>query len=98
MRQEVKIRNGRPWVRTVEYSYQGLRRAGDATLRLFRYDNAHPHPGHDDAHHKHNCDREGNELYPPEYVGEAGWPTLSDVLEELRNHRLDWSERTHTPQ
>jgi Family of unknown function (DUF6516) len=89
-RQEVRLDRGRPSVRTVRYSYQGLRRLGGKTIELFRYDNYHVHPGHPDAHHKHSCDAAGNEIYPPDHVGENGSPTLSDALEELRSHWLDW--------
>jgi Family of unknown function (DUF6516) len=90
--QEVNVRHGRPWVRTVIYSYQGLQRVGNATRKLFRYDNFHPHPGHADAHHKHRCDADGNEIDPPDPVGAAHWPTLSAALEELRQMWLFWRQ------
>ncbi len=90
--QEVNFRHGRPWVRTVLYSYQGLQRLGNVTRKLFRYDNFHPHPGHSDAHHKHRSDAAGIEIDPPDHVGAASWPTLSDALEELRQTWLLWQQ------
>ncbi len=60
--QEVSYRGGQPWVRTVDYSYHVLRRRGDATTNLVRYDNAdHRHP---DRHHRHRYDVDGHEILP----------------------------------
>jgi hypothetical protein len=77
--QHVRIENGRPLVRTYRYAYVAMKDGRP----LFRYDTYHPHPGHPDAHHKHHCDALGNEIYPPEHVGHARWPTLGEVLREL---------------
>ena len=87
-RQEVTIRGGQPWVRTVDYSYHVFRRVGPVTTNLVRYDNA-AHHRHPDAHHRHRYDANGHEILPPEHVGEDGWPTLGEVLAEafaLRGH------------
>jgi hypothetical protein len=67
------------WVKTIRYSYH----AGillPEPRALFRYDNAHPHPGHPDAHHKHRYDETGAEIKPPISVP---WLHLSDAIEEL---------------
>lgn len=81
--QDVRLLGGRYQVRTREYSYHVLRRVGSRTISLFRYDNVHAHPGHPDAHHRHSFDAEGNEMGRSEHVGERGWPTLSEVIEEV---------------
>jgi hypothetical protein len=88
-RQLVENRGGRPWVRTVDYSYQVLTRRDGAPLQLFRYDNA-AHHAQPDPHHRHRFDANGREIMPPEHVGEAGWPTLGDVLEEAH---VAWGAR-----
>jgi hypothetical protein len=77
-------------VRTVRYSYHaGI--AGRADRPIFRYDNAHPHPGHIDEHHKHLFDLQTwREIKPPVCVTRAGWPTLGQVIEEL----FEWWEET----
>lgn len=80
-RQAVTIRAGRPWVQTTDYSYQVLRRVGGSAFPLFRYDNA-PHHEHPDAHHRHRYDANGLEVHPTEHIGENGWPTLGEVIEE----------------
>ena len=79
--QRTWMRSGRRWVETIEYSYHVMVRAGGAVRSVFRYDNAHPHPGHADAHHRHAYDDSGNND-AVSWVGEAGWPTLGDVIEE----------------
>jgi hypothetical protein len=81
-KQDVEVRGGRPMVRTTEYRYHVLRRTNDVTVNLFRYDNIHVQPGHDDRHHRHRYDADGNEIEPPMWVGESGWPTLSEVITE----------------
>ena len=60
---------------------------------IFRYDNFHAYTreGHPDAHHKHLFDlTTWQEIPPPEWIGEAHWPHLSDVITELRR----WWETT----
>jgi hypothetical protein len=81
--------NERRHVRTVLYSYYaGI--VGEPVRTIFRYDNAHPHSGHPDAHHKHCFDvSTWTEIKPPQWIGYAAWPTLRDVIEELDEW---WSE------
>lgn len=72
-----------PLVRTYSYSYNASVRGHG---NVVRYDNLHPHEGHPDEHHKHDFDwRTGDELAPvsPRWVGVAGWPTLSEFIEEV---------------
>lgn len=83
-RQVLNDRRGRPWVRTVDYSYQVIRRQGHAVVPFFRYDNA-DHFDHPDAHHRHGFDANGREVHPAVHVGADGWPTLGDVLEEAHS-------------
>ena len=87
--QRTWMRSGRRWVETVEYSYHVMIRAGDSIRGLFRYDNAHPHPGHADPHHRHEFAGDGS-VESVRWVGEAGWPTLGDVIEEA----YEWWRRT----
>lgn len=51
---------------------------------IFRYDNQHAYPGHQDSHHKHIFDwRSGvEEIGSPFWVGENGWLTLGEVIQE----------------
>jgi hypothetical protein len=90
-RQRAWMRSGRRWVETIEYSYHVMTRAEDGVRGLFRYDNAHPHPGHPDAHHRHDFGVDGRDEMV-RWVGEAGWPTLGDVIEEAYEwwKRLGW--------
>jgi hypothetical protein len=82
----------RTQVRTARYSYHaGIE--GSTNRSIFRYDNAHAftREGHPDAHHIHHFDPQSwRERKPPEWIGEADWPHLSDVIEELRQ----WWETT----
>jgi len=73
----VQSRDGVLYVRTIRYSYEAFY----AGRCLFRYDNAHPHPGHPDEHHKHVFDASGGEQVI--WLGRDRWPYLSDALEEL---------------
>jgi len=79
--QEVTYRGGQPWVETVDYSYHVFRRHGQVPTHLVRYDNS-THHRHPDPYHRHRYDANGQEILPPEHVGEAGWPTLGEVIEE----------------
>ena len=79
--QEVTYRGGQPWVETVDYSYHVFRRHGQVPTHLVRYDNS-AHHRHPDPYHRHRYDANGQEILPPEHVGEAGWPTLGEVIEE----------------
>lgn len=78
--QEVEYRSGGPYVRTVRYAYQFLRQQEGHRIGIFRYDNFHAHAGHGDPHHYHRYDDTGAPIEPPEHIGEARWPTLSDVI------------------
>ncbi len=80
--QDVRMHSGRYQVRTIEYRYHVIRRVGDRTINLFRYDNSHTQPGHTTSHHRHRYDSEGIEIEPPMHTGEKGWPVLSEVIEE----------------
>ena len=77
-------------VRTTRYSYHaGI--AGRSDRPIFRYDNAHPHPGHEDEHHKHIFNPvTWREIKPPVCVTRSGWPTLGQVIQEL----FDWWQET----
>jgi hypothetical protein len=76
-------RNDRGQVRTVQYSYHAGVIGKDARS-ILQYDNAHPHPGHADEHHRHRYDcQHWIEIKPPEWIGRERWPTLGDVIEEL---------------
>ena len=77
-------------MRTFKYAYHaGVE--GSSNRPIFRYDNADTKVGHGDAHHKHKFEPTiWNQILPPLWVGEEGWPHLSEVLEELR----DWWEAT----
>ena len=81
--QRADYRSGQLMVETAEYSYHALRRIGTRVINLLRYDNAHEHPGHPDAHHRHSYDAEGDELEPPTHVGVDGWPTLGEFVREV---------------
>lgn len=83
-RQLIRYRHGRPWVHTVDYSYQVMRREARHVTPMFRYDNA-AHYDHPDAHHRHQFDANGREILPATHVGESGWPTLGDVIEEAHS-------------
>ena len=85
---EVRATPSRILVRTDRYRYHaGVE--GPANRPIFRYDNSDTKTGHADAHHKHRFDpTTWQEIKPPLWIGEDGWPHLSDVVEELR----DWWE------
>ena len=82
------------YVQTSEYKYNAFIRGHN---NILRYDNTHMYPGHGDAHHRHKYDwRTGKELSgSPEWVGEHGWPTLGEVLEEIE--RWYWENRDYLP-
>ncbi len=78
-------RDGDTLIQTEMYAYNALLQGKH---NILRYDNQHPdamHDGHCDPHHKHVFDfSTGDELTSPQWIGEAEWPTLSAVIEELR--------------
>lgn len=82
------------YVCTWEYQYNAFVRGRN---NILRYDNTHAYPGHGDAHHKHVYDWETGGQVPgsPAWVGKHGWPTLGEVLEELRTWY--WTNREGLP-
>ncbi len=83
------------YVQTFEYKYNAFVRGRN---NILRYDNSHRFPDHGDAHHRHKYDwTSGKELSGfPEWVGEHGWPTLGEVLEEVE--RWYWENRDDLPE
>jgi hypothetical protein len=68
-------------VQTYIYAYHASINGHGTVLR---YDNNHGRAGHADWHHVHRCDwRSADEVGAVEWVGEARWPTLGDVIREL---------------
>ena len=68
-----------PVVQTLVYSYNASVRG---FCNFLRHDNVHSHPGHPDAHHRHEYDwRTNQELCPPIWCGEEKWPTLGRFIE-----------------
>jgi hypothetical protein len=78
-----------PIVRTSRYSYN-VRVMGQHNV--FRYDNWHAHEGHPDEHHKDLFDFTTGDRTDSKWVGEGGWPTLGEVIEETRAW---WSDNRH---
>lgn len=81
-------------VQTIAYSYNAFVKGHGTFLRI---DNAHAHPGHADAHHRHLQDwQTGNELPgSPFWVGADGWQTLGDFLSDVRDWY--WEHRSELP-
>lgn len=67
-------------VQTIMYSYNASVRGHNSFLR---YDNCHRHRGHTDDHHRHIMDwkNEREAMGSPEWVGEDGWPHLSQFVD-----------------
>src|SRR5581483_496330 len=91
--QAVQQMSGRPSVRTLDYSYHVLRRVGSRVVNVLRYDDIHLQPGHQSRHHRHRYDAQGNEIEPPEHIGEDEWPTLGDVIEEVHSWWVEQGAR-----
>ena len=83
------------YVRTFEYKYNAFVRNHN---NILRYDNTHVCEGHADPHHKHMFDWKTGDSLPgfPAWVGEHGWPTLGEVMEELRGWY--WENRAGLPE
>ena len=83
------------YVRTFEYKYNAFVRGHN---NILRYDNSHAYAGHGDPHHKHVYDWKTGEPLPdfPAWVGERDWPTLGEVMEELR--MWYWENREDLPE
>lgn len=93
-KQEVEYRGKQPFVRTVKYSYQVLRRIGDGATNQFRYDNVHVHEDHPDQHHRHQYDAQGDLIEPAQHIGFENWPNLGEIIEETyqlweRHQKMD---------
>lgn len=71
-------------VETIRYAYNAsVRNHGN----IMRYDNAHVHTGHLDAHHRHQFNwRTDTAVGVPEWIGSAKWPTLAQFILEVE----DW--------
>lgn len=65
------------FVQTVDYSYNA---SLDGVGNIFRY--CSPHPDHNTFHHRHTYDVFSGDQFGN--VSESGWPTLGEVIEELR--------------
>jgi len=77
---EIRKKQGRKIARTITYSYNASSPQGN----IFRYDNAHIHPGHTTKHHKHVFNGTGHQIAgSPFHIGEEGWPNMHEVIEEL---------------
>jgi hypothetical protein len=83
------------YVRTFEYQYNAFVRGRN---NILRYDNTHTYDGHGDPHHKHMYDWKTGDPLPnfPAWVGESNWPTLGEVIEELR--AWYWENRNELPE
>ena len=83
------------FVQTLTYSYNASVRGAKSFLRN---DNAHPHDGHCDSHHRHDLDwrTEANLPGSPHWVGEGGWPTLGQFIEAVADWY--WSHRDELPE
>ncbi len=80
--QEIEDVNGSVSVCTIKYRYHVLHRSDDgAVTNLWRYDNSHVAPGDPDAYHFHCYRADGSDAVM--HVGEEGWPTLGDVIDDL---------------
>ena len=73
-------------VHTVEYAYNACVRGHG---NLLRHDNAE-HYANPDWHHRHEFNWRTGEQTALVWVGEEGWPTLGDFIDEIE----DWY-RTH---
>ncbi|HET6879134.1 MAG TPA: DUF6516 family protein [Pirellulales bacterium] len=97
---EVCDREPDPLVQTVRYSYNVYAKG---KWNIFRYDNQHPdwrYPGHHDEHHRHAFDWDTGDELPdsPEWIGADRWPTLGEVIEEVRRWHADNYHRLPDPE
>jgi len=84
-----------PDVQTFLYAYNASVRGAGSFLR---HDNAHAHPGHEDAHHRHVFDwQTGEEMRPPEWCGEEKWPTLGEFIGKVRDWYYSHSQELPNP-
>ena len=69
-----------PLVQTTSYSYNA---SLDGVWNIVRY--CSPHAGHNEFHHRHSYDVFGGDRTGTiSRVGDDDWPTLGELLEELR--------------
>jgi hypothetical protein len=75
-------------VQTCWYTYNASIRGSGNILRYDNQDGDYLRPGHLDEHHKHEFDWQTGAECPgsPHWIGEHGWLTLGEVLQELQ----DW--------
>jgi hypothetical protein len=83
-----------PLVQTVDYAYNASVRGAKSFLR---HHNLHPLPGYPDPHQRHEFYWQTEEELPnsPSWVGEEGWPTLSEFIEEVE--QWYWNHRDELP-
>ena len=67
--------------KTVDYSYNAFILGKG---NIFRYDNAHIHPGHSTPHHKHVFNPPDKEVEDSPFpINEDEWPNMHEVINEL---------------
>ena len=77
-------------VQTFAYSYHACLEGGRGNI--VRYDSAHP--DHNQDHHVHRYDVFAGDVEGSvEMLGHDGWPTLGDVLHELRDWYYEHSDK-----
>lgn len=85
----VERESGVAWVQTIEYSYNAVLPGRGAILR---YDS--PHESHRPHHHVHRYDvLAGDKDGTVDATSDTDWPTLGEVLTELRDWYYDNYER-----
>ncbi len=82
-------------VQTMRYAYNAFVRGHG---NILRHDNIHPHPGHPDSHHRHECEwRRGEEDEGRVvYCGFEGWPTLGEFIQKIADWY--WEHREELPE
>lgn len=76
---EIDISWAKKKVRTFEYSYQAKRPSPDGRIYI-RYDS--PHTDHNQYHHKHIFDKNGNETEILK-ISDDEWPHVTEFLDEV---------------
>jgi len=79
------------YVETVLYAYNASVRGHGTFLR---YDNCHPHAGHDDWNHRHRLDWRDESKEEIDWVGQD-WPTLMEFVDEVEGWY--WKHRDELP-
>lgn len=87
-------------VQTVSYTYHVMLAGPGSSLNVFRYCGPHDdeaHPEHKAFHHKHTYDvLHGDVAGSIARIDDDAWPTLGDVLEEMRGWYAEHSEEIET--